>query len=66
MLLLFGLCLLCFAGGLQSSVALQSWLSGRSYWIDTLKAASLILGAVVVFSVLSQAISKAVSKTISK
>jgi hypothetical protein len=66
MLLLLGLCLLCFAGGLQSSVALQDWLSGRSYWIDTLKSASLLLGAVVVFSVLSQAISKVISKAVSK
>jgi hypothetical protein len=62
MFLLFGLCLLCFAAGLQSSLALQGWLSGGSYWIDTLKSASLLLGAVVVFSVLAQVISKAISK----
>jgi hypothetical protein len=58
MLLILGLCLLCFAGGLQSSVAFQSWFSGGTSWIDILKAASLILGAVVIFFQLSLVISK--------
>lgn len=56
MLLLLALCLLCIGGGIQSSVALLTWLKGGTYWIEMLKASSLLLGAVVMFSSLAQAI----------
>ena len=57
MLLLVGLCLLCIGGGIQSMVALQTWHGGGRYWIDVLKAASLLIFAFSIFVRLSQVIS---------
>jgi hypothetical protein len=57
MLQLLGLCLLCIGGGIQSALALHKWLRGERFWIDVLKAASLLLFAFAIFCKLSQVIS---------
>jgi hypothetical protein len=57
MLQLLGLSLLCFGGGIQSAVALQKWFRGGRFWIDVLKAASLLVFAFAIFCKLSQVIS---------
>ena len=53
LLFLFGLCVLCVVVGVESTLALQTWLRGGAFLADLLKTLSPLLFTFAIFCRLS-------------